>query len=88
LPWGAAFDDELGNNFLDYLRRKAEFTARALGEVSQFFLGDPLWTVLGGLDADLVAVVPDRIDRVSQRDKALPARCILDAEAESLIQLR
>jgi putative transposase len=39
----------------------------------------------GGLDADLVTVVPDRIDRVSKRDKALPARCVLDAKAESLV---
>jgi hypothetical protein len=70
---GAPFDDELINNFLDHLRRKAEFTARALSEVSQFFLGDALWTALGGLDGDLVAVVPDRIDRVNKHDKALVA---------------
>ena len=44
-------------------------SARALGELSQFFLDDPPWTAPGGLDADLVAVVPDRIDRVSKRDK-------------------
>src|ERR1700745_3087515 len=82
----AALDDELINHFLDHLRRKADFTARALGKVAQFVFCDPLRAALGGFDADLVAVVPDRIDRVTKSDKALPAGCVLDAETESLVE--
>src|SRR4030088_3429668 len=37
--------------------------------------------------ADVVAVIPDEIDLGTQPDQLLPARRILDAKAEALVEL-
>src|SRR3979490_142465 len=69
------------------LRWQSDFLAGSFGQVNQLFLAAPRPDAPRRPLADVVAVIPDEIDLGTQPDQLLPARRILDAEAEGLVEL-
>jgi hypothetical protein len=73
---------------LDDLRRHSEQLAAAFGAGVKLGI---VWQTAApyvgasALGADGVAVVPDRVDLVAKRNETLPARRVLHAKAESLV---
>ena len=80
-------DDERLDHLLNDLGGQAELAARAFGQVAQLFFRGPAGPAFKRSFADLVAVVPNRVDLVAERNKVLAAARVLDTKAEGLVEL-
>src|ERR1700716_811755 len=87
LPGRLAALDELEHDVLHDLRWQSDFLAGSFGQVNQLFFADPRPDALRRPLADVVAVIPDEIDLGTQPDQLLPARRLLAAKAEGLVEL-
>ena len=81
-------DDERVDHLLNDLGGQAELAARAFRQVAQLIFRGPAGPAFSRAFADFVAVVPNRVDLVAERNKVLPAVRVLDTKAESFVELQ